>query len=85
MNRPVEYKNGGENKPRAIKLPHGWTVSGPVPDSESLFSDAKLTEIVKKWSDMQSYGTLLAADKRTKEDNLLSAVVNSTIKFNGDR
>ena len=77
--RPVEYKNGGENKPWAIKLPLGWTVSGPVPINQLKLSaachvfnddDMKLAEVVKKWWDMESYGTLKVADKRTKEDKL---------------
>ena len=34
---------------------------------------------------MESYGTLMVADKRTKEDKLASEILNSTIKFNGDR
>ena len=29
--RPLEYKNGGENKPWAVRWPLGWTISGPVP------------------------------------------------------
>ena len=75
--RPLEYKNGGVIKPWAVKLPLGWTVSGPVPVSELRFSaachianddDVKLAEVVKKWWDMESYGTSMVADKRMKED-----------------
>ena len=92
--RPVEYKNGGENKQWAIKLPLGWTVSGPVPINHLKLSaacpvdnddDMKLAEVVKKWWDMESYGTLKVADKRTKEDKLATEFLNSTIKFNGER
>ena len=92
--RPVEYKNGGENKPWAIKLPLGWTVSGPVPINQLKLSaachvanndDMKLAEVVKKWWDMESYGTLKVADKRTKDDKLATEILNSTIKFNGER
>ena len=92
--RPLEYKNGGVNKPWAVKLPLGWTVSGPVPVSELRFSaachiandeDVKLAEVVKKWWDMESYGTSMVADKRTKEDKLANEILNSTIQFNGER
>ena len=92
--RPVEYKNGGENKPWAIKIPLGWTVSGPVPINQLKLSaachvanddDMKLAEVVKKWWDMESYGTLKVADKRTKEEKLATEILNSTIKFNGER
>ena len=74
--RPVEYKNGGENKPWAIRLPLGWTVSGPVPINQLKLNaachvanndDMKLAEVVKKWWDMESYGTLKVDDKRTKK------------------
>ena len=94
MIRPLEYKNGGENKPWAVKTPLGWTFSGPVPVSELRFNaachianedDVKLAEVVKKWWDMESYGTLMVADKRTKEDKLASEILNATIKFNGER
>ena len=45
----------------------------------------KLAEVVKKWWDMESYGTLKVADKRTKEDKLATEILNSTIEFNGER
>ena len=45
----------------------------------------KLAEVVKKWWDMESYGTLKVADKRTKEDKLATEILNLTIKFNGER
>ena len=34
---------------------------------------------------MESNGTLKVADKRTKEDKLATEILNSTIKFNGER
>ena len=75
-------------------MPLGWTISGPVPVSELRLSaachvsnedDVKLAEVVKNWWDIESYGTLVVADKRTKEDKLASEILNSTIKFIGDR
>ena len=90
---PLEYKNGGENKPWAVNLPLGWTINGPVPVNElrlraachvSNEDDVKLAEVVKKWWDMESYGKLVVADKRTKEHKLASDILNSTIKFIGD-
>ena len=35
--------------------------------------------------DMDSYGTSVVADKRTKEDKLANEILNSTIQFNGER
>ena len=55
--RPLEYKNGGDNQPWAVRFPLGWTVSGPIPISELRYSaachtanddDVKLAEEVKK-------------------------------------
>ena len=92
--RPVEYKNGSKNKPWTIKLPLGWTGSGPVPINQLKLSaachvanndDMKLAEDVKRWWDMESYGTLTVAGRRTKEDKLATEILNSTIKFNGER
>ena len=34
---------------------------------------------------MESYDTLMVAEKRTKEDKLASEILNATIKFNGER
>ena len=52
----------------------------PLPVSESRLSgaachvangdDIKLAETVKKWWDMESYGTSMVADKRSREDKL---------------
>ena len=71
--RPPEYKSGRENKPWAVKLPLGWTVSGLSPMSEFRLSgaachianedDINFAEIVKKWRDMELYGTSMVADK----------------------
>ena len=47
--------------------------------------DVKLAKVVTKWWAMKSYGTLMVADKRTKESKLASVILSSTIKFIGDR
>ena len=33
--RPLEYKTGGRNEPWAVKTELGWTLSGPLPKSET--------------------------------------------------
>ena len=73
ISRPLEYKNSGRNKPWAVKLPLGWTVSGPLPKRDLKVCDAscklpnledlELAEDVKKWWDMESYGTLIVANQ----------------------
>ena len=71
--RPLEYKNGGENQPWAVRLPLGRTISGPIPVSELRYSaachtanddDVKLADVVKKWWNVESYGTTMVADCR---------------------
>ena len=47
--------------------------------------DIKLAEIFKKWWDMNIYGTSMVADKRSREDKLATEILNSTVRFNGDR
>ena len=47
--------------------------------------DIKLAEVVKKWWDIESKGTSMAADKRSRENKLATEILNSTVKFNGDR
>ena len=78
--RPLEYKSGEENKPWAVKLPLGRTVSGPLPVSVIRLSgaachvanedDIKLAKVVKKWRDMESYGSWMVAEKMRREDKL---------------
>ena len=77
----------------ATKILLGKTVSGPVPVSKLRFSaacqfsnedDVKLAEVVKKWWNIESYGTLLIAYKQAKVDKFNSASLNSTFKFHGD-
>ena len=62
--RPLEYKNSGRSKPWAVKLPLGWTFSGPLLKRDlkvckascqvTNLEDLELAEVVKKWWDMNS-------------------------------
>ena len=65
--RPLEYKSGGENKPWAVKLPLSeFRLSGAACHVANK-DEVKLAEIVKKWWDMESYGTSIVADKRRRK------------------
>ena len=64
--RQLEYKYCEKISPWAVKVPLGWTLSGLMPNSEKtessfLSSDSQenqeLTEIVRKWWEIESYGT----------------------------
>ena len=92
--RTLEYKISGRNKPLAVKLPLGCTVSGPLLKRDPKMCDAscqlaspedlELAEIVKNWWDMESYGILIVADQRSKKDKIVDKILNSTVKFNGE-
>ena len=92
--RPLEYKSGGENKPWAVRLRLGRTFTGLLPVREIRLSgaayvanedDIKLAEVVEKCWDIKSYGTSMVADKKSREDKLATEILNSTVKFNGNR
>ena len=85
--RPLEYKRCGNNSPWALKVPLGWTLSGPLPNSERtelsfLSSDSQenqeLTEIVRKWWEMESYGTTVLINSRTFEDKKSFEILKKT-------
>ena len=44
-----------------------------------------MAEVDKKWWYLESYGTLIVADQRSKEDKLADKILNSKVKFNGER
>ena len=93
--RPLEHKSGGADKPWAVRLPLGWTVGDPVLIGDlrsgsatchvASQADVELAEVVKKWWHMESYGTLMVADKRSSEDKMATETLQSTTKFNGTR
>ena len=47
--------------------------------------DAELTYIVKKWWDMESYGTRITVDGRSKEDQKAITILNDKTEFDGER
>ena len=46
--------------------------------------DLELAEDVKKWWDMESYGTSIVAGQRSKEEKIADKILNTTVKFNGE-
>ena len=93
--RPLEYKCEGRNKRWEVRLPLGWTVSGPLPTREIKLNgsicqlasqeDIDQAEVVKKWWDLESYGTLMIADRRIKDNKFASEQLKPSVKFNGER
>ena len=85
--RPLEYKYCGNNYPWAVKVPLGWTLSGPLPNSEKTESsflsndsqeNQELTESVRKWWEIESYGTTFQVNSRTLEDNKSLEILEKT-------
>ena len=77
--RPIEYvKPTGKNVPMAVLLPIGWVTSGPVDSTTAFLSsmfkvsctttDQDLTEEVRRWYDIESFGTLKDVTPRSKAD-----------------
>ena len=69
------------------KVPLGWTLSGPLPDSERTESsflsndsqqNQELTEIVRKWWEIDSYGTTFQVNSRTFEDKKSTEILEMT-------
>ena len=69
--RALEYKYCGNNSAWAIRVPLGWTLSSPLPNSkktESSFLSNELTEIVGKRWEIESYRITFQVNSRTLED-----------------
>ena len=65
----------------------GWTLSGPLPNNERtesklLSSDSQenqeLTEIVRKWWEIESYGTTFQVNSRTLEEKKSLEILEKT-------
>ena len=73
------------------KYPLGWTLSGALPNSESTEScflsndsqeNQELTEIARKWWEIESYGTTFQVNSRKLEDKKpLEILEKTTLKL----
>ena len=75
--KPLEYFQGrNQNTPVAVRMPIGWVLSGPLPSSIGVratifkcnLEDVALAVQVKKWYELESYGTFKQADPRSSGD-----------------
>ena len=73
LKKPLEYIYCANNSPWAVKDPLGWTLSGPLSNSENtessfLISDSQenqeLTGIVRMGWEIESYGTIFQVNSR---------------------
>ena len=89
--RALEYKYCGNNSPWAVIAPLWWTLSDPLPNSERtesslLSSDSQenqeLTEIVRKWWEIESYCTKFQINSMTLEEKKsLELLEKTTLKL----
>ena len=75
--KPLEYFQGrNQNTPVAVCMPIGWVLSGPLPSTKGVrattfkcnVEDVALADQVKKWYELESYGTFKQADTRSSAD-----------------
>ena len=94
--RPIEYvKPAGKNVPLAVLLPLGWVTSGPVDSATALLSssftisctqeDQDLAEEVRRWYDIESFGTLKDVTPRSKADARATEILERTTRHDGER
>ena len=92
--RPLEHVFGNElDSPCAVRLPIGWVISGPSPDRSSLNSssfncvtdDTSLTEQIKTWYELESYGAFKQVDARSAADKRALSILKTETVHDGER
>ena len=85
---------GDDNSsPCSVRLPIGWAISGPLPPSvvstSSCFNcvdeDSSLTDQIKFWYELESYGAFKQVDARSAADKHALSILNSETVHNGER
>ena len=85
--KPLEYFQGrNRNTPVAVRMPIGWVLSGPLPSPIGVrattfkcnVEDVALADQVKKWYELESYGTFKQADPRSSADKRAQKILDST-------
>ena len=92
--KPLEYFQGrNQNTPVAVRMPIGWVLSGPLPPPIGVrattfkcnVEDVALADQVKKWYELESYGTFKQADPRSSADKRAQKILDSTTILDGSR
>ena len=90
--KPLEYFQGrNQNTPVAVRMPIGWILSGPIPSPigvrattfKCIVEDVALADQVKKWYELESYGTFKQADPRSSADKRAQKFLDSTTIHDG--
>ena len=91
--RPIEFILGDDkNSPRSVRLPIGWVISGPLPPSVNSTSscfkyvveDSSLSDQIKSWYELESYGAFKQVDARSAADKHALSILNSETIHNGE-
>ena len=92
--RPIEFILGDDkNLPCSVRLPIGWVISGPLPPSvnstsscfKCVVEDSSLTDQIKSWYELESYGAFKQVDARSAADKRALSILNSETVHNGER
>ena len=92
--KPLEYFQGrNQNTAFAVRVPIGWVLSGPLPSPIGVrattfkcnFEDVALADQVKKWYELEPYGTIKQADPRFSADKHAQKILDSTTIHDGSR
>ena len=92
--RPIDFILGDDkNSPCSFRLPIGWVLSGPLPPSDNSTSscfkcvveDSSLTNQIKSWYELESYGAFKQVDARSAADKHALSILTSETVHNGER
>ena len=81
------------NSPCSVRLPLGWVIKGPLPPSvvstyscfNCVAKDTSLTDQIKSWYELESYGAFKQVDARSALDKHALSILNSETVHNGER
>ena len=92
--RPIEFILGDDKiSPCSVRLPIGWVISGPLPPSvnstsscfKRVVEDSSLTDQIKSWYELESFGAFKQVDARSAADKLALTILYSKTVHNGER
>ena len=95
--RPLEYfESDRRNTPVAVRFSLGWVLSGPLPSITGLFStcfkavtqkehDCTLSDRLRSWYDIESYGAYKQVDSRSATDARATKILDETTYHDGSR
>ena len=92
--RPIDFILGDDKKSLcSVRLPIGWVISGPLLTSvhstssclKCVVEDSSLTDQIKSWYELESYGASKQVDACSAADKHALSILNSETVHNGER